>query len=95
MNALAEQVITEVASGLCRTVTQLQGVFGRSLAAKQGTLPSVEKVVRDMLKARMLEEWKSDERIYLKATKLGYVAMRHLLSPPSCYGCESCDRLCS
>ncbi|WP_055073945.1 DEAD/DEAH box helicase [Pseudanabaena sp. 'Roaring Creek'] len=81
VNALAEQVITEVASGLCRTVTQLQGVFGRSLAAKQGTLPSVEKVVRDMLKARMLEEWKSDERIYLKSTKLGYVAMRHLLSP--------------
>ena len=80
-NALAEQVITEIASGLCRTVVQLQMVFARSLAAKQGILPSVEKVVSQMLKARMLEEWKSDERTYLKATKLGYVAMRHLLAP--------------
>lgn len=80
-SALAEQIIAEVASGLCKFQTQLEVVFSHSLAAQQGTLVSVEKIVTQMLTAGMLQELEINEVLRLKATRLGWVAVRHLLMP--------------
>ena len=79
--ALAEQVVAEVASGLCRTQTQLEALFGRTLAAAQGRLPSVSRIVTEMLEAGMLVERERDDVTYLQATRLGFIAVRHLISP--------------
>jgi helicase len=81
--ALAEQVVAEVASGLCRTADQLRKVFGLSLAARQGSRADVGEVVGQMCAAGMLrtaaEEGRGGEG--LRATRLGHVATRHLLAP--------------
>ncbi len=79
--ALSEQVVAEVASGLCRTQTQLEGVLGRTLAATQGRLPSVSRIVSEMLEAGMLVEREMDTFTKLQATRLGFIAVRHLISP--------------
>lgn len=85
--ALAEQIVTEVASGLARTPGQLRALFGRSLAAFQEKLPRVDAVVTDMLEAGMLrEEHEDDTRARLQATRLGRIAVRHLLSPATVLG---------
>lgn len=80
---LAEQVIAEVASGLARTPIQLKTVFAQSLAQHQACLPDVERTLRDMLEAHMLEEKEDEKRkgLRLRATRLGYIAVRHMLTP--------------
>jgi len=81
--ALAEQVVAEVATGLCRTVPQLQRALGASLAGFQGRLPSVSKSVATMLDAGMLAT-KADEAgasHMLVATRLGRIAVRQMLAP--------------
>jgi helicase len=80
-SAVAEQIITEVASGLCKFKTQLEIVFNHSLAAQQGTLVSIPKIVAQMLEAGMLQELEINEVLQLKATRLGWIAVRHLLTP--------------
>lgn len=83
--ALAEQIVAEVACGLGRNPSQLESIFESSLANVQKRLPNVAKVVSEMLEAGMLQTEKSEEKIEprLKATKLGRIAARHLLSPAS------------
>lgn len=79
---LAEQIIAEVASGLCRSVTHLERAFGRSLASIQDRLPTVAKVAAEMIAAGMLCQFEDDTgRSLLKATRLGRIAARHLLTP--------------
>jgi helicase len=84
--ALAEQIVTEVASGLARTRTQLTNVFRHSLAAHQCQLPEVEQVVEEMREAGMLQDALSANASehatrHLKATRLGHIAVRHFLTP--------------
>ena len=82
---LAEQVVAEVASGLSRTPLQLESVFAQSLAAHQKTLPEVGSVIEEMREAGMLRERTEHEgqggKMHLRATRLGRVASRHLLTP--------------
>lgn len=80
--ALAEQIVAEVGAGLARSPDQLRRVFASSLAARQGTLPHVDVVLREMRDARMIEEVRSEERgARLRATRLGRIAVRHFLAP--------------
>lgn len=83
--ALAEQIVAEVASGLCRTRRELKRTLVTSLGHHQGTLPPVDQVVEEMCTAQMLTERVLDDRpaagLRLKATRLGRIATRHLLSP--------------
>ncbi len=79
---LAEQIIAEVASGLCRSVTHLERAFAQSLAFLQDRLPTVAKVTAEMIVAGMLCQFEDDAgRSLLKATRLGRIAARHLLTP--------------
>ena len=55
-HALAEQVLTEVSSGLARTRAQLTRNLQRSLAAHQQRLPSLDRTVDQMIDAGMLVE---------------------------------------
>jgi helicase len=79
--ALAEQIVVEVASGLARTEGQLVDVFGQSLAAQQGRLPNVPNVVSLMRRSEMLQRTEDSGRPMLRATRLGRVAARLMLSP--------------
>ncbi|MCP4542407.1 MAG: DEAD/DEAH box helicase [Chloroflexi bacterium] len=83
--ALAEQVVTEVASGLARTWPQLERVFAQSLAARQEILPKVNVVITEMRDAGMIQERLDEKarepRYLLKATRLGRIAVRHFLAP--------------
>ncbi len=83
--ALAEQILTEVCSGLARTPAQLARVFAGSLAARQGRLPEVSAAVEEMRAAGMLARVEEEEQGGLsprfKATRLGRVAVRHFLAP--------------
>lgn len=83
--ALAEQILNEVASGLARTEGQLQNVFCQSLAARQKRLPNVELVIQQMCEAQMLQHAEGEEaaglKKYLKATRLGWIAVRHFVTP--------------
>lgn len=78
---LAEQIVTEVASGLCRTRRHLERALGASLAARQGSLP-VNATLDEMVNAGMLV-WKDSPRqgSTLRATRLGRAAARHMLAP--------------
>jgi helicase len=82
---LAEQIIAEVASGLSRTPEQLIRLFAHSLAAQQQRLPDVQAVIADMEQAGMLKyqcEEAGRQMVWrLQATRLGRVAVRHMLSP--------------
>ncbi len=83
--AVSEQILAEVASGLCRTVRQLTTAFNQSLAAKQKSLPNIASLVWEMRQAGMLEATLDDggriatER--LRATRQGHIAVRHFLNP--------------
>jgi helicase len=83
--ALAEQVLAEVCAGLARTPAQLERVFAASLAARQGRLPEVAAVVREMCDAGMLARVQEDDEGCLsprmKATRMGHIAVRHFLAP--------------
>src|SRR5262249_8523671 len=81
-----EQIVTEVASGLSRTRTELQLAFDESLAAKQQRLVSVVDTVTDMCAAGILVEASPSDKVgdpKLKATPLGRIAVRHMLAPES------------
>ena len=83
--ALAEQVIAEVASGLCRSPSQLEAVFQHSLAGQQQSLPNPNSVLDTMCQAGMVCEssknQEGDVPRRMKATRLGHIASRHLLNP--------------
>lgn len=79
---LAEQLVAEVSSGLASDASQLERFFQRSLAGHQKNLPSISSTIVDMCEAGMLVRTTDDrDNQRLKATRLGYVATRHLLSP--------------
>ncbi|MDH3999116.1 MAG: helicase-related protein, partial [Desulfuromonadales bacterium] len=80
LQALAEQVVVTVSSGYARSYEQLDRFFGRSLAAAQNRLGNTSEVVALMLEAGMLLECDEVEG-RLRATRLGHVASRHMLSP--------------
>ncbi|MEB3189015.1 MAG: DEAD/DEAH box helicase [Snowella sp.] len=79
--AIAEQILAEVASGLCNYAEQLERLFATSLAAKQYPSLSVKQVLKDMLEAEMLQEIEVEGSLKLRANRLGWVAVRHLLMP--------------
>jgi helicase len=82
-NALAEQIVAEVASGLAKTPGQLRAVFEQSLATRQQRLPNVYSIITDMCSAGMLQDDRDDmgSLVSLKVTRLGRIAVRHMLSP--------------
>jgi helicase len=81
--ALAEQVLAEVATGLCRTEGQLERALGDSLAGHQRRLPPIHRTVRTMLDAKMLTIRQSEDgrEPQLVATRLGRIAVRQMLAP--------------
>lgn len=83
--AVAEQILVEVASGLCRSEMQVERALHGTLGGFQRILRSPLKVVQTMLDAGMLcrrEDSQEEERqTTLKATRLGRIAVRHMLSP--------------
>ena len=90
--ALAEQVVTEVASGLSRTPRQLKSNLNLYLAGHQERLGDFDEVYQDMLEAEMIAEHTTREngrsRLRLKATRLGWVAVRHMLQPATVLLCQ-------
>ena len=81
--ALAEQVLAELSSGLARTRGQLKRNLQQSLAAHQQRLPVLDKIVDEMLESDMLIEAAEDgaAKQTLRATRLGRIAVRQMLSP--------------
>ncbi|MCW1886714.1 helicase-related protein [Luteolibacter flavescens] len=79
--AMAEQILAEVHSGLARTTDQLERVFHSSLAAFQGKTLKIRRMVTEMLDAGMLREEERETRVILHATPLGRIACRHQLRP--------------
>ncbi len=83
-HALAEQVLAEIGSGLCRREEQLTRAFNSSLAERQGRLPSLRNALSTMLESGMLTEVAADDSRkapLLKATRLGRIAVRQMLLP--------------
>jgi len=82
---LSEQIVVEVASGLCRNRAQLKRAMTLTLAHHQGNLPRVGPVVDEMCRAQMLRERVRESHptagLQLEDTHLGRIANRHLLSP--------------
>lgn len=80
---LAEQVLAEVASGLCRTREQLGRALAGSLGAHQKRLSGLPSLLEGMLQSGMLVETTAEEtgKTRLKATRLGRIAVRQMLSP--------------
>jgi helicase len=79
--AIAEQILAEVHSGLARTTVQLGRVFATSLATFQGKTLKIARAVGEMLDAGMLREEECETRTLLRATPLGRIACRHQLRP--------------
>jgi helicase len=84
--ALAEQVIAEIGSGLCRSEAQLEHALSKSLAAFQGKSLSISKTIDEMIHAEMIRTVSSNEekdsgQVQLAATPLGRIVTRHLLQP--------------
>ncbi len=90
--ALAEQIVTEVASGLSTTPDQLESNMDLYLAGHQKRLSSLEEVYNTMVEAGMIEEESKRKngklRLRLSATKLGWVAVRHMLRPETVLLCR-------
>jgi helicase len=82
-SALAEQIVVEVYSDLARTNDQLERALAQSLAAHQGRLPPLLPAVASMKDAGLLAEVIDETGLRLKATQLGRVASRHMLTPAS------------
>jgi helicase len=84
--ALAEQIVAEIGSGLCRSEAQLKRALGGTLAAFQRKALPVDPILHEMLQAGMIrsvkpedgEEYKKER---LAATPLGRIATRQLLQP--------------
>ena len=85
--ALSEQIVAEVASGLSNTRQQLRHAMEQSFAARQGRLSTLDATLDTMCRAGLLVESPSDDPnqmvLRLKATRLGRIAVRHMLSPAS------------
>src|SRR5262249_26353162 len=81
--ALAEQVLAEVSSGLARTRSQLYRSLLQSLAAYQQRLPTLDRVVGELLESAMLVEVSEEgsPSMTLAATRLGRIAVRQMLAP--------------
>jgi ATP-dependent DNA helicase len=83
--ALAEQILAEIGSGLARTQAQVTRVFARSLAARQSTLPSIDRVLSTMRAAGMVGDRAPSEdkslELGLRVTPLGRIAVRQMLMP--------------
>jgi len=83
--ALAEQIVTEVASGSSCTRSQLHRAFRQSLGGHQGVIADLDSIVNTMCESRLLVESIDSERpnagLVIKATKAGRVAVRHMLMP--------------
>lgn len=79
--ALAEQLLVEISAGLARTRSQLARSFEGSLAAHQGVLPPLDRTLDDMLDSGMLVEVPSAGDALLQPTRLGRIAVRHMISP--------------
>lgn len=77
-----EQVLATIGSRIAITPDQTARVLGRSFWGSAQTLKSVaarvERGIDKMMEARMLE---ASEKGYLRATKLGRIAVRFQLSP--------------
>ncbi len=85
-SALAEQIIAEIGSGLCRTHTQLNRALNHSLASFQGKTMPIHKMVVEMISAGMLKCIEKDTeknigQARLSATALGKIITRRLLTP--------------
>jgi helicase len=83
---LAEQIVAEVGSGLCRSEVQIERAFGQSLAGFQKQKLPVSKVIQQMLSAAMLrtiepKDTPQNKSPRLAITPLGRVACRHLIQP--------------
>ena len=82
--ALAEQIMIEVDSGLCRSRDQLVRVFAQSLAAYQGKMGHFDEVFDEMVDSGMLwwEEQEDVERApLLRVSSWGRIAVRQMLAP--------------
>jgi helicase len=77
---LLEQLVADISSGLLRSRAGLDRYYARTLAARQGLLPSLEPLLDRALQAGLLTE-QSEERRRLNVTPAGRVAARHLLAP--------------
>lgn len=84
-SALTEQIVVEVASGLARSRTQVDHALGNSLASHQQQKLKLDETIDQMIKARMLSESVDEDdancRMKLRATRLGRIAVRHMVSP--------------
>lgn len=79
-NLLAEQILIEVASRSCRTRTQLRGSFLPSTLAyhqDQAIVDRLDKHLTELVEAQIVTE----EDSVLRPTKIGWVTVRHQLSP--------------
>lgn len=82
--ALSEQILTEVSSRMARTRYQVKSVLRQSLGADQRTLPDVENLIQAMCDAELLierEDESAQRTVKLYSTRLGRIAVRHMLSP--------------
>lgn len=84
--SLAEQIIAEIGSGLCRSELQLKHTLDRTLAAFQSKPLPIHKMVEEMISAGMIRTIKSEGEVDLgkrrfAVTSLGRIATRHLLQP--------------
>lgn len=83
--SLTEQIVAEVGSGFSRTRKQLSRALKTSLAAHQGRLDDVHSILDEMIASGMIVDKQTESgsarTLTLKATPLGRVAVRHLLSP--------------
>lgn len=88
--ALAEQIVTEVASGSSMTRSQLGRAFCQTLASKQGLLKDTDKSISTMCEAGLLLEWRDPDKVdahfVLKATRAGRIVVRHMLMPQTILG---------
>jgi helicase len=85
--ALAEQIIAEVSSGLCKTRSDLKAIFAITLASHQVRLPLLDPLVNELCQAGLLKEEIEDNdtksRLKLKPTALGRIVARQMLAPSS------------
>jgi helicase len=90
--ALAEQIVTEVASGLSRTPKQLKSNLQLYLAGQQDRLGHFDRVYDEMLSAGMIDERTAERhgkrRLYVNATRRGWIAVRHMLKPATVLLCQ-------
>lgn len=83
--SMAEQIVTEVASGLSRKESQLKRAFNATLAHRQDRLCDLNGAINEMREAGMLTTKTDEKKMHaeplLKATPLARVAVRHLITP--------------